>query len=174
MLWNSWSKEVFVKAKKNKKPVLLNISASWCHWCHTMDELTYSDENISNFISKNFTPVRVDTDKRPDINERYNVGGWPSTLVLTFDGESVSGATYVPPQAMVSFLEDALLKLKKYKPKKKHLLAKAQVPFDNEEFFELVKGFYDPVNKGFGLEPKFLHPELLEYLLSRDDAQSRK
>ncbi len=172
--WNSWSKEAFNKAKKDKKPILLNISASWCHTCHTMDELTYGDENISKLISEKFTPVRVDTDKRPDVNERYNVGGFPSTLVLAFDGEVVSGATYVPPQAMSSFLEDALERLKKYKSKKKQLLAKRQVPFNDDEFFEIVKGFYDPVNRGFGLEPKFLHPDILEYLLSRDDSQSKK
>ena len=75
---------------------------------------------------------------------------------------------------MVSFLEDALARFKTYKPKKRKPLSARQIPFNTEEFYELVKTFYDPVNKGFGLEPKFLHPEILEYLLFKKDAQSKK
>ena len=172
--WGEWGKAAFARARNEKKPILLAIGASWCHWCHTMDELTYGDENIADFISEKFTPVKVDTDQRPDINERYNVGGWPSTLVLANDGEPVSAATYIPPGAMVSFLDDALARFKKYKSKKKKAKEPRQVKYDALAFHELVKSFYDPANKGFGLEPKFLHPDILEYLLVKNDAQSQK
>lgn len=172
--WGEWGKAAFVRARKEKKPVLLSIGASWCHWCHTMDELTYDNEEIARFIHEKFTPVRVDTDQRPDINERYNVGGWPSTVILASDGEPVSAATYVPPEAMVSFLEDALVRLKKHKSKKQKSKEPKLVKHDKEAFYDLVKSFYDPANKGFGLEPKFLHQDLLEYLLAQKDAAAQK
>ncbi len=165
--WQEWSKAAFLRAKKEKKPVLLGISARWCHWCHTMDRLTYSNKEIIEFISKNFIPIRVDTDLRPDINDRYNVGGWPTTAILAADGEIVSAATYVPPEHMVHFLEDAISRSKKYKPSKKKIVKEMPVEFDEQQFYTIVKSYYDPVNGGFGLEPKFPHPEILEYLIWR-------
>ncbi len=176
--WLEWDKSVFVKAKKDKKPVLLNISAVWCHWCHTMSRETYSNVKIAEFINKNFIPIKVDTDKRPDINERYNVGGWPTTAILAVDGEVVSAATYVPPENMVKFLEDSILRFKKYKPKKKKLKLEKPVEFEPDVFYGLVKSFYDPVNGGFGLEPKFPQQQILGYLTWRvaklKDSEARK
>ncbi len=164
--WLEWDKEAFLRAKKEKKPVLLDISAVWCHWCHTMDKLTYGNKEIADFIRKHFVTVKVDTDKRPDINERYNVGGWPSTLILAHDGDVVSAATYVPPQHMIKFLTDALQRFEKYKPKKKKEYAvQKSVELDENYFYDLVKSFYDPINGGFGLEPKFPHPDILDFLL---------
>ncbi len=166
--WLDWGKEAFLKAKKEKKPVLLDISAVWCHWCHTMSRETYSNEKISEFINKNFVSIKVDTDKRPDINERYNVGGWPTTAILAHDGEVVSAATYVPPQHMIKFLEDSLVRFKKYKPaKKKKEAFPKPVEFDQDAFYGMVKSFYDPVNGGFGLEPKFPQHDIVEYLIWR-------
>ncbi|MEM3154945.1 MAG: DUF255 domain-containing protein [Candidatus Woesearchaeota archaeon] len=163
--WQEWGKAVFLKAKKEKKPVLLCISARWCHWCHTMDRLTYSKKVIVEFVNKNFIPVRVDTDARPDINERYNVGGWPTTAVLAGDGEMVSAATYVPPERMIHFLENAIVCFKKYNPvKKKKAVKEKQLEFDAENYYRIVKSYYDPVNGGFGLEPKFPNNDILAYL----------
>ena len=164
MIWNDWKKGVFAAAKKQKKPILLSISAKWCHWCHTMDRLAYVNHDVVDFIENHFVPVRVDTDQRPDINERYNVGGWPSTLVLAFDGEPVSAATYVAPEHMVSFLEDALRRFGSYKSVKTHKQKRLVVDVAQDEFYGLIKSFFDPVNGGFGLEPKFPHHDILEYV----------
>jgi len=164
--WLEWGKTAFQRAKKEKKPVLLNISARWCHWCHTMDRLTYSNSDIIQFINKNFIPIRVDTDLRPDINDRYNVGGWPTTAILSNDGEIVSAATYVPREHMVKFLEDAINRFRKYKPaRKKKSLPEQPIEFDEGMFYQTVKSYYDPVNGGFGLEPKFPHPDILGYVI---------
>ena len=106
--WLEWNKEGFNKSKKEKKPVLLSISAVWCHWCHNMDNLAYSNEEITKFINKNYIPIRVDTDKRPDINESYNMGGWPTTAILSSDGEVLNGATYLPIEDMMLFLKNGI------------------------------------------------------------------
>ncbi|HEX9239377.1 MAG TPA: DUF255 domain-containing protein, partial [Candidatus Bathyarchaeia archaeon] len=77
--WLEWGKESFEKAQSLGKPILLDITGSWCHWCHVMDNTSYSDPAVIDSVNKNFIPVRVDTDKRPDVNRRYNMGGWPTT-----------------------------------------------------------------------------------------------
>ena len=98
--WRAWSDEVFAQARADDKPVLLSMHAVWCQWCRTMDAQTYGNEAIAQFISDNFIPVRVDTDKRPDIYARYQQGGWPSTAVLTPEGDVMWAGTFVPPDGM--------------------------------------------------------------------------
>src|SRR5437879_2415240 len=69
-----------------------------------MDETSYSAPVVIRLINERYVPIRVDNDERPDVNRRYNMGGWPTTAFLTPDGEIVHGGTYVPPDAMRSYL----------------------------------------------------------------------
>jgi uncharacterized protein YyaL (SSP411 family) len=73
--WLEWDKEAFKMAQELDKPILLGISAVWCHWCHVMDQTTYSDREVARLIEEKFVPIRVDRDRRPDIDKRYNMGG---------------------------------------------------------------------------------------------------
>ncbi|MFN7133555.1 MAG: DUF255 domain-containing protein, partial [Myxococcales bacterium] len=84
--WEEWGEAAFARARAEDKPVLLHIGAAWCHWCHVMDEGTYTHAAVAKLIAERFVPVRIDTDQRPDLNERYNQGGWPSVAVLDADG----------------------------------------------------------------------------------------
>ena len=102
--WREWGDEAFEESRLTGKPVLLSISAVWCHWCHVMDHTTYSDSGVVRVINDRFVPVRVDNDRSPDINARYNMGGWPSTVFLTEDRDIITGATYIPPQQMLPAL----------------------------------------------------------------------
>ena len=79
--WLPWSADAFARASREQKPVLLSITAAWCRACHEMDRTTYADPAVAALIHDRFVPVRVDTDRRPDINERYNLGGWPTTEI---------------------------------------------------------------------------------------------
>jgi len=98
--WLEWGKEAFERAKKEDKPILLDIYGVWCHWCHVIDQTTYSDPDIINIVNDKFVPVHVDTDKNPHVNKRYNQGGWPSTVFLTPTGQIITGATYIPPDSL--------------------------------------------------------------------------
>ena len=102
--WLPWGSASFEKAQNEDKPVLLSISAAWCHWCHVMDETTYSDPDVQSLLSTGFIAVRVDNDHRPDINARYNVGGWPTTAFLTPHGGLIGGATYLPSDQFIAML----------------------------------------------------------------------
>src|SRR5580700_5718657 len=95
--WMQWGADAFARAHEQDRPILLSISAVWCHWCHVMDETTYSDPTVIETINRQFIPIRVDNDRRPDINARYNMGGWPTTAILTPGGDPITGATYMPP-----------------------------------------------------------------------------
>ncbi|PZS02648.1 MAG: hypothetical protein DLM69_03880 [Candidatus Chloroheliales bacterium] len=103
--WQAWDEQAFARSRDEDKPVLLGISAVWCHWCHVMDRQTYSNDAVVSYINEHYIPVRVDNDERPDINERYNQGGWPTTAFLTPEGEILAGATYVPPDEMLRMLQ---------------------------------------------------------------------
>ncbi|MHB9109003.1 MAG: thioredoxin domain-containing protein [Armatimonadota bacterium] len=104
--WFEFGPEAFEEAKRADKPILLDIGAIWCHWCHVIDQESYDDPEISILINENFIPVKVDRDERPDIDARYQTavqvltgtGGWPLTVFLTPEGTPFFGGTYFPPE----------------------------------------------------------------------------
>ena len=103
--WFEWGGEAFETAKRESKPVLLDIGAVWCHWCHVMDRESYDSAEIAEVINQYFIAIKVDRDERPDIDSRYQAaiaamtgqGGWPLTAFLTPDGKPFFGGTYFPP-----------------------------------------------------------------------------
>ena len=103
--WQEFGEEAFAAARLADKPVLLDIGAVWCHWCHVIDRESYDDPEIAALINELFVAVKVDRDERPDIDARYQAavqafsgqGGWPLTVFLTPDGEPFYGGTYFPP-----------------------------------------------------------------------------
>lgn len=104
--WFPWGPEAFEKAGKEQKPILLDIGAVWCHWCHVMDRESYENEEIAAFINQHFVAIKVDRDEKPDIDTRYQSavsaltqqGGWPLTAFLTPGGKPFFGGTYFPPE----------------------------------------------------------------------------
>src|SRR4030042_2943599 len=102
--WNDWAKEVFEDARKSGRLVLLDLTASWCHWCHVMDSTTYSVPEVARLVNDNFVPVRGDIDRRPDVSERYNRSAFPTTAFLSDRGESGWGTPYFPPEDMVRII----------------------------------------------------------------------
>src|SRR5205814_10509290 len=69
-----------------------------------MDRTTYADDEVARLIEESFVPVKVDNDRRPDVNRRYNMGGWPTTAFLSPSGEILTGGTYFPPETMRGLL----------------------------------------------------------------------
>ncbi|MCX6373984.1 MAG: DUF255 domain-containing protein [Actinobacteria bacterium] len=103
--WRPWGEPAFAEARKLGRPILLSLSAVWCHWCHVMDETSYSDPRVIAAVNEHFVPIRVDNDRHPDVNRRYNMGGWPTTAFLAASGDPITGATYMPPEQMLQALE---------------------------------------------------------------------
>jgi hypothetical protein len=195
--WNEWSEEAFAAAKRENKPVLLDIGAVWCHWCHVMDRESYDDPEVARIVNERFVAVKVDRDERPDIDSRYQVavstisgqGGWPLTAFLTPDGKPFYGGTYFPPdenygrpsfKRVLNSIADA------YHQKNGDVMEQAEmveVALARAESFAGAKGefsprviddiaesalkMFDPQNGGFGSAPKFPHPAMLDLLIER-------
>lgn len=108
--WQSWSPQVFERAQKEKKLVMLDLEAIWCHWCHVMDGKTYADPAVAKYLAEHFIAIKVDQDSRPDLSNRYEDYGWPATIFFDEKGrELVKKAGYIAPDEMLSLLQ-ALVK----------------------------------------------------------------
>lgn len=106
--WQPYGPAVFAKAKAENRLILLDMVAVWCHWCHVMEDKTYSDPAVVNEINAHFVAVRVDHDARPDLAERYRNYAWPATIILRPDGgEVLRKAGYIPPERMMKLLHQA-------------------------------------------------------------------
>ena len=179
--WLPWGPAPFELARQRNQPVLLSIGAVWCYWCGVMEETTFQDPSIIEFISQNFVPVRVDNDHRPEINSRYNVGGWPTTAFLTGHGGIVAGATYLPADQLLAMLMEVQRAYQEEKPQlyeqannlfrqRQDEVAKicAGAELDAKQMQRIARrsaGIYDPANGGFGEEPKFPAVPVLRLLL---------
>jgi uncharacterized protein YyaL (SSP411 family) len=105
--WASWSPETFERAKREKRFILLDGAAEWCHWCHVMDETTYLDPEVGRLLRERFIAVRVDIDERPDIADRYGEWGWPATILFTPEAEEIGKFRgYLPPEELIPILRD--------------------------------------------------------------------
>ncbi len=179
--WHHWNRETFHLAQEQDKPVLLIISAVWCYWCRVMEETTFADPEVARFVNDHYVPVLVDNDHRPDVNARYNVGGWPTTAFLTPHGGYIAGATYLPADQLLAMLMEVK---RAYDEDKAGIYDQAsQLQRQRQEFVGRVAaglepdhrlvdiigrrmaGAYDARNGGFGEEPKFPSAPILKLFL---------
>jgi uncharacterized protein YyaL (SSP411 family) len=193
--WNEWGAEAFAKAAAQDKPVLLDIGAVWCHWCHVMDRESYENPDTAAVINDFFIAIKVDRDERPDVDARYQAavsaisgqGGWPLTAFLTPDGKPYFGGTYFPPDERYgrpSFQRVLLTMADAFANKRADVeesAASVLRAIEHNEGFsgragnpgaELVEKLiasaisqFDERNGGFGSQPKFPHPGALDLLI---------
>ena len=195
--WHEWGDAAFARAKTEDKPILLDIGAVWCHWCHVIDRESYENVEIAKIINEHFVPVKVDRDERPDVDSRYQSaisaisgqGGWPLTGFLLSDGKPFFGGTYFPPDDQMGrpgFRRVLLAVADSYRNKRAELeraansladavsqaevFAGARADFDLgvvEEQISSITKLFDIKNGGFGQAPKFPHASAIDLLLER-------
>jgi uncharacterized protein YyaL (SSP411 family) len=195
--WHEWGEEAFELAKRENKPVLLDIGAVWCHWCHVMDRESYDDPEIAHVVNERFVAIKVDRDERPDIDSRYQVavqaisgqGGWPLTAFLTPDGKPYYGGTYFPPDehyGRPSFRRVLLAISDAYREKNGDVVEQAKLvegaishsesfaaksgdfsPKVIQEIIDSALSIFDETHGGFGSAPKFPHPSALDLLIDQ-------
>ncbi len=198
--WQEWGEEAFAKAKAEDKPILLDIGAVWCHWCHVMDRESYENAETARIINDHFIAMKVDRDERPDVDTRYQAavsaisgqGGWPLTAFLTPEGKPYFGGTYFPPMdqhGRPGFPRVLLTMAEAFQKRRDEVNDSAgsvMAAIEHNESFmgrsgnpgpELVAKLVDSALKqfdarsgGFGSQPKFPHSGAIDLLL---DAASR-
>ena len=194
--WYPWGDAAFAAARAADKPILLDIGAVWCHWCHVMDGESYEHPAIAEYLNAHFVCIKVDRDERPDIDARYQravqaltrQGGWPLTAFLTPEGQVFYGGTYFPPDGKYGrpgFQSVLAGVLEAWRGRREQLDGQAlairrAVEHDGGDTspgelspglldagVDLMLRAFDPVNGGFGGQPKFPHPTALGLLLQR-------
>ncbi|MDB4965154.1 MAG: hypothetical protein JWN44_843 [Myxococcales bacterium] len=174
--WRTWEPSLFVEAQRSGKPILLSLSAVWCHWCHVLDETTLSDPRVIALLNRDFLTVRVDADQHPDIERRYILGGWPTVAFLTAKGEIVDGGTYVPPADFLTMATGALALVRAGGADLEQRLQRRRGSRDAtapgaldativEGVARTLTAAADPIHGGFGEAPKFPNGEAVLFLL---------
>ena len=174
--WQPWSDKVFERAAAEHKFVLLDLGAGWCHWCHVMDQLTYSDPKVIGLLRDKYIAVRVDQDARPDLANRYEDYGWPATVVFNAErGEIVKRQGYVPPKPMASLLQ-AIIDDPSPGPSvepEPAIVAAADSALTGEQRAAMrasLTGAYDSRVGGWGDVHKYLNWDAIEYCLTEGAA----
>ncbi len=175
--WHEWGEDPFEIADRAGKPVLCSLTAPWCDWCERMDERAYSDPKLAANIGDSFVPVRVDVDRQPRIRERYNMGGFPTTVFLTPDGEVLSGATYLGPDGLRQVLDSVRASWDAKGASAGRIprsvssgdLPGGEVTAEIEaHMVEQVAAAFDAEFGGWGTDAKFPLPRTIEFALKRD------
>jgi uncharacterized protein YyaL (SSP411 family) len=174
--WRDWSDDAFSQAQREHKLVLLDLGAAWCHWCHVMDDTTYSDGEVRALLAKDYVTVRVDQDARPDLSRRYEQYGWPATIIFAADGtEIVKRRGYVEPATMKKVLQESFddpepnpHQTVNYPASSERGLSQAQ---RDRILATLVYG-YDQQHGGWGDGQKFLDASTMEFALTRANEEN--
>ncbi len=192
--WHAWGEAAFARAQAEDKPILLDIGAVWCHWCHVMDGESYEDAEVAALINRLFVAVKVDRDERPDVDARYQAavsaisgqGGWPLTAFLTPDGRPYFGGTYIPRDDRygrpgIGRVLTAMAQVwRERRDEALETASSVMAAIEQNESFSAragvsaalvekiagsIIGQFDARNGGFGSQPKFPHPAALDLLL---------
>jgi uncharacterized protein YyaL (SSP411 family) len=195
--WLPWGDEAFRRAQAEHRPILLDIGAVWCHWCHVMDGESYEDPEVAELLNKEYVCIKVDRDERPDVDARYQravqaltgQGGWPLTAFLTPAGEVFYGGTYFPPEENPYGRPGFLTLLRRlasaWREEQAKLVQSARTIREHvaEALDEAKPGAVEPAlldaaadqmarlfdvrYGGFGTAPKFPHAAACRFLLAR-------
>ncbi|MEZ4752668.1 MAG: DUF255 domain-containing protein [Bdellovibrionota bacterium] len=179
--WVGWSPNAFKRAKSEKKLVLLDLGAVWCHWCHVMEKTTYKDPRVIDLLKKHYVAIQVDQDAEPDLSVRYEDYGWPATILFDAEGKELAKFSgYISPDEMASMLAAFVADPTPGPSVTGRRKADTQLPTADLEkkFLERYYENYDSSEGGWGRGHKFLNWHCAEFALSKatedNDDRSRK
>ncbi|MFC7071630.1 DUF255 domain-containing protein [Halovenus rubra] len=180
--WREWGQEAFEEASEAGKPVLLALMTEWSEESHKMEAATYAEPRIAANINDGFIPVRVDADRRPAIRERYNMGGFPSTVFCTPEGQILTGATTLGIDGFREILDrvrrtwdsngeeaGSLPRSLREEPPGGEVTARVE-----EHMVEQLLATHDDEFGGWGTDVKFPLPRTIEFALVRARDQATR
>ena len=186
--WKHWDARAFDEAAKKQQLVFLSLSPAWSSLSSKMDVEDFSLDSVADLINKFYSPIRVDPDRYPNIYDRYHLGGYPSNVILTPDGRTIGGGTYMPPDSLMlllgrihqiwmenpaavfsqaDYLQNLYLKAtQETKPNQPSEVALLLAE-------DAIKRQFDSTYAGFGVQPKFLLPDVFEFLFGAVDPSGK-
>jgi hypothetical protein len=179
--WREWGTDAFDEARERGVPLLLSLTATWCSACHEMERETYGEPRVAAAVRDGYVPVRVDVDRHPRVRERYNMGGFPSTVFCTPAGEVLTGATYLGPDGMKQVLDrirETWAERGGDAGSVPRALAGDPTPAGEvtgrieEHLAGQLEAQYDHEFAGWGTDAKFPLPRTIEFALKRERHQA--
>ena len=174
--WSGWDDDLFTRATNEKRFVILDLEAVWCHWCHVMEKTTYANPQVQELLASKYLPVRVDQDANPDLSSRYGDWGWPATIVFGPDGTEIAKIRgYIEPERMQALLKaiiddpspgPSVGEAFEVKPSTSAFLAK-------EQRAELTKNYdesYEDKLGGWGETQKYIDADSMDLAITRAEA----
>jgi len=199
--WYPWGEDALARAREERRPILLSIGYSACHWCHVMERESFEDPEIAAVMNELFVPIKLDREERPDLDSIYmeacqamtGQGGWPLNVFLTPDQVPFFAGTYFPPDSrmgMASWRSVLEAVAKAWEERRDEieagggriaerlrggaLLEPSEGDLDPgalDAAVETLRTNYDRANGGFGSAPKFPPASVLEFLLRRSETE---
>ncbi|MBI4153916.1 DUF255 domain-containing protein [Candidatus Woesearchaeota archaeon] len=174
--WREYNQEAFDSAQRERKPVLMVITAVWCSPCREYRDATLNSPEITSYLQDHFIPVLVDADKRQDLTREFLAGGWPTTVIFDpyenelerVNGHILKDDLFGSLQEAVSHLEnngelEPLQREDFQKPLRYPNLNEFQIAMNNYPAFLL--SMVDNEHGGFGQGEKFPHALALDFML---------
>jgi thiol:disulfide interchange protein DsbD len=95
------------KAKAEHKVVLVDIYAEWCAQCKELDEQTWPDPAVRQWLAQNAVAIRIDTDaRRKDLAAKLQIRSYPTVLLLDAEGRELRRLLgFQKPGTMKAWLE---------------------------------------------------------------------
>ncbi len=172
--WAPWSAESFARAEREHRILLINVVASWCHWCHVMEEETYADPTIASLLRDHFVTIRVDSDARPDLAERYRAWGWPATAVLSPSAQPILELRgFQEPARFEALLRELIAErdagslVRRGPARPRPSTTEPPSSQRRQATTTQLDGFFEPERGGWGKVQKYPFPEPVEHALVR-------
>jgi len=189
--WYPWGEETLKRAKEENKLLIISIGYAACHWCHVMEDESYSDEEVAAYMNEHFISIKIDREERPDIDQVYMAvaqlisgsGGWPLNAIAMPDGKPIYAGTYYPKDNWMALLKN-IIDIKRKSPEKlDEQVESIMKGIKNSDIIKVNNSeaiFFDDINRvikenvlkkidfklgGFNRAPKFPMPITYEYLL---------
>lgn len=172
--WAPWTTESFERAATEDRLILINVVATWCHWCHVMEDTTYADPEVAAILDAHFVVIRVDSDARPDIAERYQPWGWPATAILSPGAEpALNLRGYRKPEVFAEILLELVEEHDRGALRRGDVGPEPEAVVDQD--LEAIRartvaqldGYFDPDGLGWGGKQKYPWPGPIDYALLR-------
>jgi uncharacterized protein len=190
--WQHFEPATLARAASEDRLILLVITAPWCQHCRDLLSTSFADPEIIAAVEESFVPVRVDSERRPDVNQRFGTGAWPTIAWLTPDGELIAHDNFLDTAELHVRLERIRSAWRSDKQDIQRKIgelwsqadARTSLSADQlrrEMVDDIASAIYEQFDRehgGLGQGIKFPHPEALDFALvqvqKRDDARMRE